>query len=302
MENGNDIVPAHVAYTPVEMIGLCRTYFDRKKPNNIVWVRGIYIQRNNNNPQWTFAYDDLKDVNTTASITLKISHNDRSRLKSNSLVQVGGLLEFNQYNNGNIQLLLNVTRVEIVKDKFVTEQDLKRDEIRQRKNKKGYKNVDATLENILFKDERPKVLLVFAGSSITQSDFRTGLQAAASKIDFTEESQSFGNATILSAYLKNADSRGYDALALIRGGGGGIEALDAIEVLEAIAEMKTPIMIRHRTCRGTSFLQDNRGQGSSGAACPWNIFQGHGRESGREEKFLTGGTCAGGTEAVQETD
>lgn len=235
-------VPAVQAYTPVELTGIFRTYFDRKKPNSVVWVRGIYIQRNNNNPQWAFAYDDLRDVSTSASITLKISHNDRTRLKSNSLVQVGGLIEFNPYNNGNIQMLLNVTRVEVVKDQFVTEQDLKRDEIRQRKNKKGYKNVDATLENILFKDARPKVLLVFAGSSITQSDFRSGLEAAASKIDFTEESQSFGNAAVLSAYLKSADKKGYDAMAIVRGGGGGIEALDAVEVLDTIADMDTPVI------------------------------------------------------------
>lgn len=235
-------VPAVQAYTPVELTGIFRTYFDRKKPNNVVWVRGIYIQRTNNNPQWAFAYDDLRDVNTSSSITLKISHNDREKLKSNSLVQVGGLIEFNPYNNGNIQMLLNVTRVEVVKDEFVTELDLKREEIRQHKNKNGYKNVDAILENILFKDQRPKVMLVFAGSSITADDFRSGVEAAANKIDFTKDNQSFGNASVLSSYLKNLDTKGFDAIALIRGGGGGIEALDAIEVLYAVSDMKTPII------------------------------------------------------------
>lgn len=242
MAQDNSNLPAHVAYTPVEMIGIFRNYFERKKPNDIVWVRGIYIQLANQNPQWQFAYDELRDVNSPATLTLKINHNDRTKLRSNSLVQIGGLIEMNPFQNGNIQIVLAVTRVEIEKDEFVTEQDLKREEIRLNKNKRGFQNVDVILETKLFKDERPKVLLVFAGSSITAADFRAGLQAAASNIDFTEDNVSFGNAAMLSSYLKAADVRGFDAIALIRGGGAGIEALDAIDVLQTVATMSTAVI------------------------------------------------------------
>ena len=192
--------------------------------------------------QWTYAYDELRDVSTSTTMTLKLNRNDRSKLKSNSLVNVGGMIELTVNNHGYIQVLLDVTRVEIVKDQFVTEEDLKREEIRLRKNKAGFKNVDAILENILFKGDRPKILLVFAGSSITASDFRAGLEAAATNIDFTEEQQSFGNSATLSAYIKDVDGRGFDAFAMIRGGGAGIEALDAIDVLEQIANTTTPVI------------------------------------------------------------
>lgn len=235
-------LPMPVAYTPVEMLKMFQNYLVRKNPNNIVWMRGIYIQKSNQNTQWTYAYDELRDVNTSTTLTLRLNRNDRSKLKTNSLVNVGGMIELTANNHGYIQILLDVTRVEIVKDQFVTEQDLKREEIRLRKNKSGFKNVDAILENILFKGDRPKVLLVFAGSSITANDFRAGLQAAAVNIDFSEEQQSFGNAANLAAYIKNVDGRGFDAFALIRGGGADIEALDAIEVLEQIAVINTPVI------------------------------------------------------------
>lgn len=214
----------------------------RGKSNGIVWLRGIYIQRPNQNNQWAAFYDELRDVNSNTSITLKINRNDRTKLKSNSLVQIGGLIELNPYTNGSIQIVVNVTRYEIVKDQFVTEQDIKRSEIRIAKSKRGFKNVDAVIEDKLFRDERPNIALVFASTSITMQDFNAGVNAAAVKIDFTELRQSFGNGNALASFLANLDTSSFDVIALIRGGGSGIESLDDIMVLETIANMNTPVI------------------------------------------------------------
>lgn len=186
-------LPSVSFYTPVELVRIYRSFLERGKSNGIVWLRGIYIQRPNQNAQWSACFDELRDVSSNTSVTLKIARQDRAKLKSNSLVQVGGIIELNPYTNGTIQIVVNVTRFEIVKDQFVTEQDLKRTEIRIAKSKKGFKNVDAVLEEKLFKDEHPKVALIFASTSITMQDFNAGVNAAAVKIDFTELRQSFGN-------------------------------------------------------------------------------------------------------------
>ena len=235
-------LPAVQYYTPVELVGIYRSFLERGKSNGVVWLRGIYVQKPNQNAQWAAFYDELRDVDTNVTVTLKINRQDRSRLKTNSLVQVGGLIELNPFQNGTIQIVVSVTRFEIVKDQFVTEQDLKRSEIRIAKTKRGFKNVDAVLEDKLFKDERPRVALVFATTSITMADFNAGVNAAAVKIDFKEERQSFGNATTLSAFLQSLDSQHYDVIALVRGGGSGIESLDEIGVLQTVATMSTPII------------------------------------------------------------
>ena len=242
MANDTNNLPAVPYYTPVELVGIYRSFLERGKSNNVVWLRGIYLQKPNQNPQWAAFYDELRDVNSNVSVTLKINRQDRQKLKPNSLIHVGGLIELNPYSNGTIQIVVAVTRFEIVKDQFVTEQDLKRSEIRIAKTKKGFKNVDAILEDKLFRDERPKVALVFASTSITMADFNAGVNAAAVKIDFTEQRQSFGNAAVLAAFLRQQDTAQYDVIALIRGGGNGIEALDEIEVLKAVSEMKTPVI------------------------------------------------------------
>lgn len=235
-------LPAVTYYTPVELVGIYRNFLERGKSNGVVWLRGIYIQRPSQNNQWSAYYDELRDVDTNTSITLKINRQDRQRLKPNSLVQIGGLIELNPFTNGTIQIVVSVTRFEIIKDQFVTEQDIKRSEIRIAKTKRGFKNVDAVLEDKLFRDERPKVALIFASTSITMADFNAGVNAAAVKIDFTELRQSFGNGTSLAAFLKQQDDVQFDTIALIRGGGNGIEALDDISVLQTVSEMKTPII------------------------------------------------------------
>lgn len=240
MEDKN--LPVVSYYTPVELVGIYRSFLERGKSNGVIWLRGIYVQRPNQNSQWLAYYDELRDVDSNTSITLKINRQDRQKLKPNSLVQIGGLVELNPYTNGTIQIVVTVTRYEIIKDQFVTEQDIKRSEIRISKTKRGFKNVDSVLEDKLFRDERPKVALVFASTSITMADFNAGVNAAAVKIDFTELRQSFGNGTALASFLKQQDALQYDTIALIRGGGSGIEALDDINVLQTVSEMNTPII------------------------------------------------------------
>lgn len=242
MAEQNKNLPTISYYTPVELVGIYRSFLERGKSNGVVWLRGIYIQRPNQNNQWNAFYDELRDVDSNTSITLKINRQDRTRLKPNSLVQIGGLIELNPFANGTIQIVVAVTRFEIIKDQFVTEQDIRRSEIRIAKTKRGFKNVDAVLEDKLFRDERPKVALIFASTSITMHDFNAGVNAAAVKIDFTELRLSFGNGVALAAFLKEQDAKQFDTIALIRGGGSGIEALDDINVLQAVSEMNTPVI------------------------------------------------------------
>ena len=54
--------------------------------------------------------------------------------------------------------------------------------------------------------------------------------------------KSFGKGASLAAFLKQQDEMKVDTIALIRGGGNGIEALDDIAVLQTVSEMETPII------------------------------------------------------------
>jgi len=230
-------------YKPSELLGMFTSYLSQQDMNKqVIFLQGIYLKNPKHDARWSCRYDILRDENTQTEITLQIPYKLCEDLKDGNLVTVGGVLGRRVQNNSHIQLMLVVSRVEVVQEQAIDENEIKRMELRRQKSTKGFKNVDSILEQLLFIDQRPKVALVFAATSITMSDFNAGIQAAKAAIDFEEYRVNFSNSQELCQALKNIDTRGYNVIAIIRGGGGGIEKLDELEVLETVGNMKTAII------------------------------------------------------------
>ena len=230
-------------YKPSEILGMFQSYLAKQNTSaKVIFLKGVYLKSAKNSTQWAFCYDVVRDEDTQEEITVKITPKQRENLKDGNLVVIGGIIGRQIKQNGFIQLVLGVTRVEVVKDQVMTDTELKMMELRNLKSLKGFKNVDSLLENRLFSGEKPMIALLFASTSITMSDFNAGKNAASSHIDFTEHRVSFGNAIELSTYLQKLDLEHYDAIALIRGGGGGIESLDDLLVLETIVNLQTSLI------------------------------------------------------------
>ena len=227
-------------YKPSELLGMFTSYLSQQDMNKqVIFLQGIYLKNPKHDARWSCRYDILRDENTQTEITLQIPYKLCEDLKDGNLVTVGGVLGRRVQNNSHIQLMLVVSRVEIVQEQAIDENEIKRMELRRQKSTKGFKNVDSILEQLLFIDQRPKVALVFAATSITMSDFNAGIEAAKAAIDFFEYRVNFSNSQELSQTLKTIDGQGFNVIALVRGGGGGIEKLDEIEVLETVGNLGT---------------------------------------------------------------
>ena len=227
-------------YKPSELLGMFTSYLSQQEMNKqVIFLQGIYLKNPKHDARWSCRYDILRDENTQTEITLQIPYKLCEDLKDGNLVTVGGVLGRRVQNNSHIQLMLVVSRVEIVQEQAIDENEIKRMELRRQKSSKGFKNVDSILEQLLFIDQRPRVALVFAATSITKSDFNAGIEAAKAAIDFFEYRVNFSNSQELSQTLKTIDGQGFNVIALVRGGGGGIEKLDEIEVLETVGNLKT---------------------------------------------------------------
>lgn len=230
-------------YKPSELLGMFTSYLSQQDMNKqVIFLQGIYLKNPKHDARWTNRYDILRDENTQTEITLQIPYKLCEDLKDGNLVTVGGVLGRRVQNNSHIQLMLVVSRVEIVQEQAIDENEIKRMELRRQKSSTGFKNVDSILEQLLFIDQRPRVALVFAATSITMSDFNAGIEAAKAAIDFFEYRVNFSNSRELSQTLKTIDGQGFNVIALVRGGGGGIEKLDEIEVLETVGNLKTAII------------------------------------------------------------
>lgn len=229
-------------YKPSELIGIFNNMLSRQNENaQVVFLRGVYLM-NPKQGNWAYCYDTLRDEDSQEELTIVLTHQQRADLKNGNLVMVGGVIGRNVSNKGYIQLTLKVSRIEVVQEQAVDEAEIKRMELRQKKASVGFKNVDSILEQKLYTDQRPRVALIFAETSITDSDFNAGINAAKSAIDFDEYRVNFSNSTQFIERLQNVDENWYDVIAVVRGGGSGIEKLDDLSVLEAIVGLKTPIV------------------------------------------------------------
>ena len=243
----NELTPHTVnlpqtTYKPSEIIGIFNSILAKQSVNaQVVCLRGIYLA-SGSQPYGGYFYDTLRDEDRQEEITIYLTQQQRESLKNGNLVMVGGVLGRNVNHRGQIQLVLNVSRIDIIQDQAVDESEIKRMELRQKKATIGFKNVDAILEQLLYTGGRPKVALVFAKSSITMSDFEAGINAAKTAIDFTEQRVNFSNSQELVRTLKGIDEFGFAVVAIVRGGGGGIEKLDDLDVLETIVNLKTPVI------------------------------------------------------------
>lgn len=231
-------------YRPSEIIAIFNELLARQNiqtGGRLVCIRGIYMSRQSD-PRWQFVYATLHDEATQDELTIKLTQQQAQTLTSGNLVEILGTLTRNITSKGQIQLMLNVSRVEVVQNQVIDEEEQKRIELRQHKAAAGFKNVDALLENLLFTDQRPKVALVFATTSITMADFNAGINAAKAAIDFMEYRVNFAKANELCSQLHSIDNQKFSVIALVRGGGGGTEHLDDPSVIETVVNLQTPLI------------------------------------------------------------
>jgi hypothetical protein len=230
------------AYKPSELIAIFNaTLAKQNEFAKLVSLRGIYQQKQNSQ-NWAFAYAALRDESTQEEITLRIDKGLYDTLENGNLLTVIGVLERKIDPRGSVQIYLNVTRVEKLQEQAVSEADQKKAELRRYKAQTGFRNVDGVIEQRLLADERPRVALLLANNSITLTDFEAGIQAARAAIDFMEFRCDFFKAGPLCQNLCDIDSKGFDVIAVVRGGGIGIERLDNLEVLETLAHLNTPVI------------------------------------------------------------
>lgn len=232
-------------YRPSEIIAIFNELLSRQTAQqsaNLVYIRGIYLASG------TYSYnggyfDKLRDEDKQDELTIFVSAQQRQGLSSGNLVEIGGTLGRKIDTKGYIQLIFNVSRIDVVQDQVIDEDEVKRFKLREKKVSQGFKNVDNTLESLLFNDKQPRIALLLAASSITLTDFEAGINAAKVALQFHQERVTFSRTQDLCNKLKSLDSKGFDAIALVRGGGiDPTTDVDKPEVIETVVKMNTPFI------------------------------------------------------------
>ena len=243
IENNNQSSLAPMDYyKPSEILRIFNDFLARSNASaKLVYLRGIYKATQNAKPYSGFFYDKLCDEEGGFELTIKIALNQRNELTDGNLVDVAGTIERSLSSQGFIQITLAVSRVNVIQHQVVTELEMKQSELWKTKSQK-FKNVDTTIENVLYQSKRPSIALVLPTGSIALSDFDTAKRAASTHFDFREYRIAFSKGVELATLLRQIDGIGFTAIALVRGGGSGLEALDDLKVLEAVTNLNTPFI------------------------------------------------------------
>lgn len=231
---------------PMQLISQISESFSKESPlfGKVLYIKGVF-KCGNNVLYNTYYYDYLKDENSTAQVKILVPANIRQKIKPDSLMIFCGMITKRiDAIKSNIEILFRVDSiVEEVKPQAIDQDDLKRIELRQRKVVAGFKNVDSILETMLLNNQRPKIALVIAQNAIVMGDFENGKRDASVEIDFVEDRVVFTRTDLLCAKLRQFDQQGYNAIALVRGGGIDPKTdVDKPEVIETVVGMKTPVI------------------------------------------------------------
>ena len=234
------------AYYPSEVLAIFDAAIARQQ-RPLVSVRGIYRIRGKQAFNGYF-YDAVSDRDSSQEITIRMPVTLREGLNDGDPVELSGVLLRKIDAKGFIQITLSVTRIaaDPKGGSSPRESSLDRIAVERRraveaKREKGYKAADRALVMSLLSGAKPKVSIIYAAGSITDSDLLAGLGDAASAYDIQETRCNFAEKEQLVGSLRRADATDCDLLCIVRGGGQGLEAVDAPEVLAEAAQVNTPL-------------------------------------------------------------
>lgn len=230
-----------VVYTPTDVLNITKEQL--KTAGALVTVEGVYVQCGTKDYRGVW-YDAVKSQYASHKLTAIVPTPLRLQMNDGDVVQLCGTVEKALNDNGQITLQLRVSNIMGRKEREMDDAEKRTLELQQMKAQKGYRNVDMLLESVLYGGERkPRIALLFAEASITDQDFRAGIQASEKDIEFNYNGTTFTRIPDFIRKLQTLDSSAFDVICLVRGGGSGIEEVFGnADLAEAVIGMQTPVV------------------------------------------------------------
>ncbi len=141
---------------------------------------------------------------------------------------------------GQIELQFVLADIEEELEPRFTETDIKIAKLIREKGNIGYKNVSQVLRNRLYADQKPRLVLIIGIQGIVDADVLVAVGEAASYYELIFKRLSLTDPIQLASALQNVNG---DVIAVVRGGGSGLEVFDEPDILEAALKLKVPFIV-----------------------------------------------------------
>lgn len=204
-------------YSPAAVIGLFNNALKLNATVNLIYLKGRYSY-GGGKAYVNYYYDLLYSESDSTSIGVKMPGLLRSRIVNNEIYTLRGFIE-KRIKNSSIELVFVVDEIIAQEEKSVSEEDLKRYELIQKKLEKGSRDLETFVRNKVLKSEKVKIANIYGHQAIVHKDFYEGIDVSSREFEIDEFTCNITSATSVSELLQRIVPAGYDIIALVRGGG-----------------------------------------------------------------------------------
>ncbi|MCJ8153015.1 hypothetical protein MKJ01_04450 [Chryseobacterium sp. SSA4.19] len=215
MQQGNEIT--YPIYSPASIIGLFNNALKLNATVNLIYLKGRYSY-GGGKAYVNYYYDFLYSESDNTSIGVKMPGLLRSKITNNEIYTLRGFIE-KRVKNSSIELIFVVDELISQEEKSVFEDDFKRYDLIQKKLEKGSQDIETFIRDKILRSEKARIANIYGHNAIVQKDFYEGLDISSKDFDIDDYTCNITSATSISDLLDTISAKGYDVIALVRGGG-----------------------------------------------------------------------------------
>lgn len=227
-----DNVKQEIVFSPSALINVFNNALTNEATRKTFLIKGRYYAGKGTEYSGYY-YDQLKDENTDASMTLIVPSMVRHNLHPGQTIECHAYLTKKvQLLSGRIELQLNLVDIISQKKTEISEDEIKAIELLQQKAQQGFADLDSFIKARIIASQKVSVTILVGRTGIIDSDIKHQLKEAIGFYDFRFAGVSLtGEAELVQAIRKYGEQT--DILCVARGGGENIEFFNRVRIAEA---------------------------------------------------------------------
>lgn len=225
-------------YSPTSVIGIFNNALKLPVTVNLIYLKGRY-SFGGGKAYVNYYYDFLFSESDSVSIGVKMPGLLRSKIENNEIYTLRGYIE-KRLRNSSIDLVFVVDEIVSQEEKTVSEEDIQRFELIQKKLELGTKNLETLIRSKILNNEKIKIANIYGHNAIVQRDFNEGLDVSQNQFDIQDFNCNITSATSITGKLAEVASQNFDLIALVRGGGDqqSFEVFNDIALANAFVDLE----------------------------------------------------------------
>lgn len=226
-------------YSPASVIGLFNNALKLPATVNLIYLKGKYSY-GGGKAYGNYYYDYLYSEGDSTSIGVRISSLMRSKIINNEIYTLRGFIE-KSIKNSSIELRFVIDEIIQQEEKAISEEELQRYELIQKKLEKGSKDLETIIREKVLKNEEIRIANIYGHNAIVQKDFKEGLDVSQASFHISEYTCNITSSTSILSKLSEIVPLDYDIIALVRGGGDrqSMDAFNDLKLSQAFIDLDT---------------------------------------------------------------